>query len=265
MSRYSYMIVDPVSAFDGEELPRLFDFVRACGYEGVELNYSRELGASLGRVRGYAAESGLEIPSILTGRGYEEGLCLCHPEAAVRGAAVAYLVELLAAAAECGSILVIGLLQGLRSDEPDPGAAQPRIAACLREVAAAAEEKGVELVIEPINHLQVGFNNSVAEVRALAAQVASPALGPMVDTIHMNIEDPSLTQPIRDCGADLRHVHLCESNGGLFGSGNIDFASVLRVLDGIGYGRFASVKIYRNATHREAARSSIEHLRRLGG
>ena len=85
----------------------------------------------------------------------------------------------------------------------------------------------------------------------------------MVDTIHMNIEDPSLTQPVRDCGPDLRHVHLCESNGGPFGSGSIDFASVLRVLDEIGYDRFASVKIYRNATHREAARSSIEHLRRL--
>ena len=263
MIRYSYMIVDPVSAFADEELPRLFDFVRACGYEGVELNYSRELGAALDRVRGYAGDSGLEIPSILTGRGYGEGLCLCHPEASVRRAAVAYLVELFDVACECGSLLVIGLLQGLRSDEPDPGAAQVRIAGCLREVAAAAAEKGVELVIEPINHLQVGFNNSVAEVRALAAEVASPALGPRVDTIHMNIEDPSLTQPIRDCGADLRHVHLCESNGGLFGSGNIDFGPVLRVLGEIGYDRFASVKVYRNATHREAARSSIDHLRRL--
>ncbi len=86
----------------------------------------------------------------------------------------------------------------------------------------------------------------------------------MVDTIHMNIEDSSLTQPIRDCGADLRHVHLCESNGGLFGSGNIDFGPVLKALGEIGYGRFASVKVYRNATHREAARTSIEYLRRLG-
>ena len=264
MVQYSYMIVDPISAFEGEdELRRLFDFVRECGYEGVELNWSPELGAALERVRGYAADAGLAIPSFLTGAAYREGLCLSHPDASARDAAVAYLVDLLDVARACNSILVVGLLQGLRSDEPDADVGQERIVDCLRQVAAEAESRAVEFVVEPVNHLQVGFNNSVAEVRALARAVASPAVGPMVDTIHMNIEDPSLTQPIFDCGSDLRHVHLCESNGALFGSGNIDFAPVLQALDEIGYDRFASIKVYRNASHHEAAKTCLDHLRRL--
>jgi len=119
-------------------------------------------------------------------------------------------------------------------------------------------------VVEPVNHLQVGFNNGVSEVRQLIRIVNSPALKPMVDTIHMNIEERSLIQPILDCGSELRHVHLCESNGSLFGTGHIDFAAVLKALDVISYAGFASVKVYRGATLEEAARSSMDYLRRLG-
>ena len=161
------------------------------------------------------------------------------------------------------AILVVGLLQGLRSDEADPTIATSRITDCLRQVAASAEQKEIELVIEPVNHLQVGFHNSVSEVRQLVKIVNSPALKPMVDTIHMNIEERSLVQPILDCGSELRHVHLCESNGSLFGTGHIEFAEVLKALDVIGYDRFSSVKVYRGATLEEAARSSIVHLRKL--
>ena len=77
------------------------------------------------------------------------------------------------------------------------------------------------------------------------------------------IEDTSLTQPIHDCGQDLRHVHLCESNGGPFGSGHIDFGSVLRALEEIDYGAFASVKIYRKATMEGAIAPSIRYLQNL--
>ena len=84
----------------------------------------------------------------------------------------------------------------------------------------------------------------------------------MVDTVHLNIEEQSLTQPIYDCGAELRHVHLCESNGGLFGTGHIQFGPILRALEDIEYDYFGSVKVYRRAALHDAMRSSIEVLRR---
>jgi sugar phosphate isomerase/epimerase len=58
----------------------------------------------------------------------------------------------------------------------------------------------------------------------------------------------------------LRHVHLCESNGGVFGTGGVDFTAVLQALSEIGYDGFGSVKVYRQATMEEAARTSIEAL-----
>ena len=260
MIHYSYMVIDTRSLFQAD-LSALFDLVVSCGYEGVDLNLFPGLAAESSQLEQALAASGLALPSLLTGAAYSDGLCLSSANTEVRQAAVAYLKDCLELAERFQSILVVGLLQGLRSDEADPEIANQRIVEGLLEVGVAAERRGVELVIEPVNHLQVGFNNSVSEVRQLIEAIGSPAFKPMVDTIHMNIEETSLTQPIYDCGSELRHVHLCESNGAVLGSGHIDFGAVLKALDDIAYDGYASVKVYRKATLEEAAVSSMEYLR----
>lgn len=261
--RYSYIVIDPLVRFDSaDEIRRTFSFLKECGYDGVELNLTEPLGVELEQLKRWVDELDLAVPSFLTGEAYNDGLCLSSPDASIRRRTVERLISCLNTAYEFDAILVVGLLQGLRSDEPDPAVAQERIVDGLKAVSAAAEDKGVEFVIEPVNHLQVGFNNSVEEVRGLVQAVGSRAMRPMVDTIHMNIEESSLVQPILDCGAALRHVHLCESNGSVFGTGNVDFVEVLQALTKIGYDHFASVKIYRGATLEEAARSSIQYLSR---
>jgi sugar phosphate isomerase/epimerase len=263
--RYSYMIIDQLETFGGEvEIRSFFAHLKQCGYDGVELNLREPSGVDLDQVQRWLADIGLSVPSFLTGEAYKEGMCLCSPDGSLRARAVRRLILYLERAAQFDAILVVGLLQGLRSDEADEAAATKRIADGLAEVAAAAVDKGVEFVVEPVNHLQVGFHNSVEEVRGLVAAVGSPALSPMVDTVHMNIEDPSITQPILDCDQSLRHVHLCESNGALFGTGHINFAAVLDTLEQIRYDRFASIKVYRKATHLEASSHCLSYLQGLG-
>jgi len=264
MVRYGYIIVEPLSSFASDkEVRHTLGFLRDCGYEGVEVNLTEPPGIDLDRLAQWLATTGLVIPSFLTGDAYHEGLCLSSPDRSVRKRTVRRLISYLDIAGCFDAILVVGLLQGLRSDEPDPEVANSRIADCMSEVAVAAEEKGVEIVFEPVNHLQVGFNNSVSEVMRLIERIGSHALKPMVDTIHMNIEERSLTQPILDCGRELRHVHLCESNASLLGTGHVDFASVLRALEEVGYEGFASIKVYRGATLEEAAQSSIAYLKQV--
>src|SRR5262249_8911002 len=148
----------------------------------------------------------------------------------------------------------------LRADEPDETKANERIAACLRPVAEAAAERGTVVVLEPVNHLQVGFNHTAADAAAMVGRVGSPGLSYMLDTIHLNIEERSILEAIRAHGRRIRHFHLCETNGGRFGTGNLDFPRVLRALDEAGYAHFASVKIYRNADWEEAAQGAIKFL-----
>lgn len=262
MERISFILIDPPSLWDGT-IDDTFRFIRAAGYAGVELNLSPELVLRLDEIEAAALANDLPVVSLLTGSAYEEGLCLSVPDDAVRGRTVERLVDNLGTAERLGAILVIGLLQGLRSDEPDPEVANERIVSGLRLVGTEAEARGIDVVIEPVNHLQVGFNHSVEEVRHLIGAVGSSAFHPMVDTIHMNIEETSLLQPIHDCGASLRHVHLCESHGGLPGTGHLDFAAVLDALEGIEYSHFASVKVYRKAGMRDAVKKSMAFFRGL--
>ena len=263
MIRFSYIVMDRLSSFGSDgDIRRTCAFLKECGYDGVELNLTDPPGVSLADLRRWTDELGLVIPSFLTGEAYNDGLCLSSPDESVRRRAVERLIAYVDTAAEFDAILVVGLMQGLRSDEPDAEVANRRIADCLRRVAEAAEQKNVEFVIEPVNHLQVGFNNSVAEVRQLIRTIGSPAVRPMVDTVHLNIEEASLTQPIRDCGSELRHVHLCENNGAHFGTGHIDFREILRVLEEVGYDGFGSVKVYREPLE-SGARTAIEYLNGL--
>ena len=135
----------------------------------------------------------------------------------------------------------------------------------MKKVAKAAEAKRVPVVIEPVNHQQVGFNNTAAEAAAMAARVGVPALGYMLDTIHLNIEEHSVLGAIREYGPRARHFHLCETNGGPYGSGGIDFPAVLAALRAVKYPHFLSVKIYRKvAGWDEAATGAAEFLRKIG-
>ncbi len=264
MIHYSFMIIPSLPTLGGDGyIQRTFDHIKSCGYSGIELSLVPALESHLDRLERWLDERELVVPSFLTGDAYAEGLCLCSPDADVRRRTVARLIDYLDTAERFNAILVVGLLQGLRSDEPDPVVANRRIVEALRQVGEAAALRRVDLVVEPVNHLQVGFNNSVAEVVELEREIGSPAWKLMVDTVHMNIEETSLTQPIYDNRGSLRHVHLCESNGGILGSGNVDFEVVLRALDEIGYDHFASIKVYRKAALEEAASQSLKYLRSL--
>lgn len=261
--KISYLVYDPI--FDLAELDRRMGLAATFGYQGIELVATWPPPFAIEEVKGLSKKHHLPVVSLLSGWSYaNEGLRLSSPDAAVRDRAVARLGDYVGLAARLGAVLVVGLMQGLRSDEPDEIIAHQRIADCLKRVAEFAEVAGVTVVIEPVNHQQVGFHNTAAEAAALAQEVNSPALGFMLDTMHLHCEERSVVQAILEHGPRARHFHLCDSNGGPFGTGGLDFAAVLETLRDVGYPHWVSVKIYRKTTWQDAARTAADFLRRHG-
>ena len=259
--KLSFLLYEPVS--DLGELDRRMERIAALGYQGIELTASHPLPYTIEEVLTLSRKHNLSVVSLLSGWSYgNENLCLSSPRTDVRQKATERLIEYAGHAGRLGAVLVVGLMQGLRSDEADEDLANPRIAECLRVVAGAAVERGATIVLEPVNHLQVGFNHTAAEAAAMVERVGSPGLSYMLDTIHLNIEERSVLEAIRVHGPRIRHFHLCESNGGPLGTGNLDFRGVLRSLDEAGYAHFASVKIYRKVGWEEAATGAMEFLRK---
>jgi 5-keto-L-gluconate epimerase len=263
--KFAY-IFDPPKLF-----PSMADFgqalhrVAALGYEGAEFSITHPLDFELQDLKKAAAAAPIKIVSLLSGWSYfNEGLCLCSPKQEIRDQAVARLKEYVDVAADLGALLVVGQIQGFLPDEPNEDVANQRIEAGLRQVCWAAEAKGVTVVMEPVNHLQVGFNCSVAEVMAMIDRVGSPALRPMIDTIHLNIEEKSVIEPILRLGDRLAHVHLVETNGCMFGTGYMDFPAVFGALDDIRYQGYISTKIYRRSTWQAASAGAMQYLRSIG-
>ncbi len=98
--------------------------------------------------------------------------------------------------------------------------------------------------------------------------------GVMADTYHMNIEERSLPEAIRETGELLNHVHLSDSNRLAPGWGHIDFGEILRTLQEIGYGRYLAFELILppgspsdGTGHTEAldgtTEQAIQHIRRL--
>jgi sugar phosphate isomerase/epimerase len=248
MVKLSYIIVEGLDSFGSlENFTAALRHLHELGYAGVEFNLTQPAPFEVEELARFVESIHLPVVSFLTGANYfKDGLCLSSPHAEVRQRAVERLQDCAKIAARFGAVIVIGLMQGFLSDEPDRVVGAARIEECLKQVVEAAERHGTTLVLEPVNHLQAGFHNSLSEVMDLVARIDSARLKPMLDTFHINIEETSMTEPIFRVGRELGHFHLCESNGSLLGSGHLNFKEIFGALDAIGYAGYASVKVYRH-------------------
>jgi D-psicose/D-tagatose/L-ribulose 3-epimerase len=105
----------------------------------------------------------------------------------------------------------------------------------LSQLAGYAGDHGVALGLEPLNRFETSFINLAEQVVEVVDRVDHPACGVMLDTFHMNIEEKSLGDAIRRVGPRLKHVHTCENDRGIPGSGNVAWDEVAAALRDIEY------------------------------
>ena len=68
MIRYSYMIIDQLSSFgDDDDIRRMLEFIKDCGYEGVEQNLREPTGVGLDRLQKWLGEVGLRGDDLVQG------------------------------------------------------------------------------------------------------------------------------------------------------------------------------------------------------
>lgn len=101
--------------------------------------------------------------------------------------------------------------------------------------AQAAEEAGAQIAVEPLNRFETDLINTTEAALAYLDEVSSEAVGLLLDTFHMNIEERDLPAAIRRAGDRLIHFHTCENDRGAPGTGHVDWSSVQAALTDIGY------------------------------
>jgi sugar phosphate isomerase/epimerase len=252
----------PVAFFRGGFAERL-DKATALGYDGVELMVLDPTQLDAGEIAGALDARGLSACAIGTGAQFlVDKLTLLAAEPATEQRAFERFVRLAGFAAEVGSPLVtIGSFRGKLAW--GGAGARGRLLETLRRCAEQAAAQGVRVALEPLNRYESDIVNTAAEGMALAEEIGHPAFGLLLDTYHVNIEEPDIAGGFRTAAPRLWHVHLGDSNRLPPGQGHFDFALTVRTLREIGYAGFLSAELLARPDPDSAAEATITYMRRL--
>jgi D-psicose/D-tagatose/L-ribulose 3-epimerase len=227
--------------FGPEHFP-LFARMKAAGMDFVELLVPEadELDpAEAGRA---ASDAGLSVALAARLNPQRD---LASDDPAAHAAGIAYLRYCVDVAVAMGAKLVGGPLYGtplvFAGRPPSPiaedqrGARIARVVRGLKDAATHAAARGITLAVEPLNRFETDFCNLASQAVNLVKMVDSPALGVMLDTFHMNMEEDDLPQAIRATGRHLVHFQANENHRGFLGTGHIDWPAIGRALADIAY------------------------------
>jgi D-psicose/D-tagatose/L-ribulose 3-epimerase len=151
-----------------------------------------------------------------------------------------YLRYCIDAATTIGAGVVAGPLytpvgKTWQMDAAERAATIDRLLAGLRTLADYAGDRGVRLAIEPLNRFETSFFNTAEQVAEVVDRLDSPAVGMLLDTFHMNIEEKDPAAAIRLAGDRLMHFHACGNDRGAPGADPIPWPQIAAALHDVGY------------------------------
>ncbi|MCB0189431.1 MAG: sugar phosphate isomerase/epimerase, partial [Caldilineaceae bacterium] len=186
----------------------LLPSLRAMGYDGVELplfDPDTFVAAPIQSALA-AAELACTVSTALPA-----GLNLI--DADQRAAGVAFLRRVIEHAAALGAKVICGPLTAPVGERRGRGVTAAEWACCVQGLQAAgaiAADQGVTLALEPINRFETFVVNTVADGVRLLDEVDQPAVGLLLDTFHMHIEEKNSAAAVRQAGRHLKHFHASE-------------------------------------------------------
>ena len=230
-------------SFDRSQLP-LLPRLKAAGFDGVEVPLFQPAEFATEVIARGLAENGLEctICSVLTG-----GLSMISEDAAVRKQTRVHMEDCVKTAAEVGAKIIagplyspVGYLPGRRRTADEWKWAVD----CYQSLGPVLTQYGVTIAIEPLNRFETYFLNIADDAVALCDQIGHPNVGVLFDTFHANIEEKDIASAYRKVGRHLKHVHTCENDRGIPGSGHVEWKSVFQALRDIHYDGWLTIESF---------------------
>jgi len=237
-----------IVADDGETVVDGIERAADLGVDAVEF-FDWE-SADLDAVRAAADEHGVEIAGILAA-GAGSNIDDRDAPAAVnpydRETAVDDVERSLDAAAEVDAdclIVTVGPDQGGFAHDTQRRALE-RV---LADVAPAAEDAGVTVVVEPLNTVvdHPGyFLESSREAFDITRSVGSDRVKVLFDAYHQQITEGDVIRNLTENVDQVGHVHVADNPGRLEpGSGEMAYGNVFDALDGAGYDGYVGLEFF---------------------
>ncbi len=215
--------------------------IASYGYQGVELAIRDPKLVNPAELEAVVRKHNLVVPAIGTGQAWgEEGLSFTSDDPEIRRAAIERVKSHIPLAARFKAAIILGLIRGITPKGQTHEQSMAYLVEALQECSAAAASHGVRYALEPLNRYETDLIHTVADGLDLIERVGADNFGLLLDTFHMNIEEPSIEESIRTCGDRIFHFHVADSNRWPPGAGHLDFISILETLFETGYDGWVS-------------------------
>lgn len=237
------------------------------GYQGIELG-GRDVRERLAEIQQVLAESPIKVSALLG----QLGGALLSPNKDERDRILRIVKDRLDVAKDIGAsgVILVPIFGPPQMPNLEPYMSPVEIEKALllrllEDIASHAERVGVMVFLEPLNRYETHFLNRLEQARAICEEMRSSKIRFLADVFHMNLEEVSIAQSIRENREFLGHVHLADSTRFVPGLGNLDFKPIFEALNDIGYDGWCSLE----CRIRDDASSELimarEHLGKAGG
>jgi sugar phosphate isomerase/epimerase len=132
----------------------------------------------------------------------------------------------------------------------------------MKHLCRKATDYGIQLLLEPLNRYSTPYCATAKDAIAITQQVDS--LGILLDTFHMNIEEDLFEDAIQSSRKFLRHMHFADNNRKMPGFAHIDFSTIVRSLNEIGYDGYISFEPnIPDKNYEQAVRYGLDFIKRI--
>ena len=238
----------------GFDFPRVFEYIKKCGYVGVEIapftiakNAFNISAAHRAAIRRLAEENDLEITGLHWLLAKTEGYYLTSPDAEVRQKTTEYFLELVRLCADLGGhFMVLGSpLQRNILPDVTPVQAFDYAAEVLQKLVPLLEQHDIQIALEPLSPKETNFLTTAAETVRLIEKIGAPKrIALHLDCKAMCSETLSIPELIRANKEHLIYFHMNDPNLQGPGFGELDFVPIMAALRDVGYAGWASVEVF---------------------
>jgi len=236
----------------GFDFPRVFEYIKKCGYEGVEVapftieKYAFDISAARrAEIRRIAEQNDLAITGLHWLLAKTEGYHLTSPDPAVRQKTADYFLELIRLCADLGgNFMVLGspmqrnILPDVTQDQAFDYATE-----VMQKLIPTLEKCGVQVALEPLSPKETNFMTTAAEGVRLIEKIGAPdRIALHLDCKAMASEEIPIPDLIRANKKYMIYFHLNDPNLQGPGFGELDFVPIMKALLDIGFGGWASVE-----------------------
>lgn len=236
--------------------------IKSLGYTGIEITVRDPKLLDISKIKAITIDQDFPVSAIGTGQAFgEEGLSFSDPDQNIRRKATDRIKSQVELATELNSLVIIGLIRGIVADGDDMEQANQWIMEALDECASINPD--VKLAIEPCNRYEANTINSVDEGLAVVKALGRENVGLLLDTFHMNIEEPDIYKSIENADEKIFHFHIADSNRWYPGAGHLDFQKIVTQLNSVNYNGFLSAEILPYPDGNTSAEKTIQFMSKL--